>query len=88
MDTPLSHQSDGPPGTKQRTGPATNCQNCQNRHPAIVTTRWLNERTGTGRSEYATRAPGASRPLSERAFTIKSTGRPSTSTAPGVDEGP
>jgi hypothetical protein len=43
------HQSDGSPATTQRTGPATNCQNCQTRHPAIVTTRWLNEWTRTGR---------------------------------------
>jgi len=40
-------QSDGSPGTKQRIGPATHCQNCQNRHPAIASTRWLNGRTDT-----------------------------------------
>src|SRR5712691_222635 len=32
-------KSDGSPGTELRTGPATDCQNCQNRPPAIVSPR-------------------------------------------------
>ena len=62
-------KSDGSPGTELRTGPATDCQNCQNQHPAIVSPRGLNERTGT-RTPHGASDPGTAPSRSLRQRTI------------------